>query len=162
VPLVLAAAQLAVAEWRVWLPADFPLAVSQSLWRVCWIQLWLIAAQLAAREQPREPRLARTLLASVSQAYFPLAAEWRALVSSQRPADFAVQAQRVQRVSGQRHSIQKWQWWWRLQGQRRQESQRQERHLARALLPWSPGLAFVRERDWLWAGLVAPPRHREK
>jgi hypothetical protein len=40
------------------LPADFPLALAQSLWRVCWIQLWLIAAQLAAREQ----RLARTLL----------------------------------------------------------------------------------------------------
>jgi hypothetical protein len=70
---VLAAAQLAVAvlrvdfppvaEWRVWsLPADFPLALAQSLWRVCWIQLWLIAVQLAAREQPREQRLARTLL----------------------------------------------------------------------------------------------------
>jgi len=73
-------------------------------------------------------------LASVSQAYFPLAAEWRALVSSQRPADFVVQAQWVQRASG----------------------------LARALLPWPPGLAFVRERYWLWAGLVAPPQHREK
>jgi hypothetical protein len=41
---------------------DFPLALAQSLWRVCWIQLWLIAAQLAAREQLREQRLARTLL----------------------------------------------------------------------------------------------------
>jgi len=35
---------------------DFPLALAQSLWRVCWIQLWLIAAQLAAREQLREQR----------------------------------------------------------------------------------------------------------
>jgi hypothetical protein len=70
---VLAAAQLAVAglpvdfppvaEWRVWsLPADFPLVLAQSLWRVCWIQLCLIAVQLAAREQPREQRLTRTLL----------------------------------------------------------------------------------------------------
>jgi hypothetical protein len=80
VPLVLAAAQARLAV--VLLPVDFPLALAQSLWRVCWIQLWLIAAQLAAREQ----RLARTLLvwppvgfrlASVSQADFPLAAEWR-------------------------------------------------------------------------------------
>jgi hypothetical protein len=65
-------------------------------------------------------------------------------LASLRPADFAVQAQRVQRVSGQLHSIQKRQWWRRLQEpqrrlqeQRRQEPQRQrqERRLARALLP---------------------------
>ena len=132
----------------------------------------MIAAQLAAREQPREQRLARTLLvwppvgfrlASVSPADFPLAAEWRvsSRLASLRPADFAVQALRVQRVSGQRHSIQKWQRWWRLQEQRRQEPQRQERHLARALLPWPPGVVLVWERDWLWAGLVAPPRRRK-
>jgi hypothetical protein len=72
----LAAGFVAQAQQRVWvsgqlysvrsssreLPADFPLALAQSLWRVYWIQLWLIAAQLAAREQLQEQRLARTLL----------------------------------------------------------------------------------------------------
>ena len=77
-PLVLAAAQFAVAERRVVvslppapgfvtqaqrslrvleraqsqeLPGEFPLAQAQSLLRECWILLWLLAAQLAAREQ---------------------------------------------------------------------------------------------------------------
>jgi hypothetical protein len=33
------------------LPGEFPLAQAQSLLRECWILLWLLAAQLAAREQ---------------------------------------------------------------------------------------------------------------
>ena len=109
------------------LPGEFPLMQAQSLWRECWIQLWLLAAQLALRAQ----RLARTLLvqppvglrlALPSRAYFPLVAEWRL------------------RVSGQLHLIQ----------------ERQEQRRARAWLPWPPGLVPVRGRHWLWAGSVAP------
>ena len=71
--------------------------------------LVLVAAQLAAREPPLEQHLFRTLLvwpvgfrlAPVSQSYFPLAAEWRALVSSSQPlANFVVQAQLVMRALG--------------------------------------------------------------
>jgi hypothetical protein len=77
------------------------------------VPLALAAAQLAAREQLREQRLSQTLLvrplagfrlAPVSQAYFPLVAEWRVLVSSQPPVvNFVIQAQPVARALGRPH-----------------------------------------------------------
>lgn len=83
-------------------------------------------------------------LASALRAHFPPVAEWRLRVS-QRPADFAVQTQRVQRVPGQLHLIQ----------------ERPEQRRARALLPWPPVLVLGRGWYWLWAGSVAPPRRRK-